>query len=100
MEMHPIDLRKLEQETDSVYEAVIVAGKKARQINDETRLEFNTYLNAMVTGPEDEFEDSRSNPDQIKISKEFEKRPKPHLNAIQQVLEGFVDYRFKEEKEN
>jgi hypothetical protein len=57
MPIKPIDLRKLEENASNVYEAVIVAARRARQINDENRLEFNTLLSTMIPTIEDEFED-------------------------------------------
>ncbi len=91
MEIHPISLRKVEEHASNIYEAVIVAGKRARQINDETRLEFNTLLNEMPQGPEDDFED-KENPDQLRVSLEYEKGPKPHLQAQSELLEGKIKY--------
>ena len=38
----PVDLRRIEGIASNVYEAIIVAGKRARQINDDNRLEYNT----------------------------------------------------------
>jgi hypothetical protein len=39
------------------------------------------------------------NPDQLKISLEFEKRPKPTEMAIDEILEKKVTYRYKEKVE-
>ncbi len=57
MPIRPIELRKLENKTANVYEAVIVAAKKARMINDQTKLEFTTLLNTMIPNVDDEFEE-------------------------------------------
>jgi len=98
MGMKPVELSLIEGKAANVYEAVIIAAKKARIINNENRLEFNTLLSTMIPGNEDEFEE-KENPDQLKLSLEFEKRPKPHLQALEQVLNGEVNFRYKDENE-
>ena len=98
MEIKPVDLRKIDKNATNAYEAVIIAAKKARQINDNNRIEYNTLLNSMVIGPEDDFEE-RENPDQLRISLEFEKREKPHLIALNKLLDGELSHHYKEEEE-
>lgn len=95
MGITPVDLRVIDEKAANIYEAVIVAAKKARRINEETRLEYNTLLNTIPSkGIEDDAEDI-DNPDQLKVSLEFEKRPKPHINALNELTEGKVEYRYK-----
>lgn len=96
MPIRPIELRKLENKTANVYEAVIVAAKKARNINDQAKLEFTTLLNTMIPNVDDEFEE-KENPDQLRLSLEFENRKKPHLQAIDELIEGKVEFRYKED---
>ena len=91
----PIDLRKIEGVASNVYEAIIVASKRARQINDDNRLEYNTILNSLAIGTDDDFEE-KENPDQLKAALEFEKRPKPHLSAMDKLLKKEVDFRYRE----
>ncbi len=97
MAIKPIDLREIDKRAANVYEAIVVCAKRARMINNENRLEFNTYLNTMVEQEEDEFDD-RDNSEQIKISLEFEKRPKPHEVALEELLSGKLKYYKKEEE--
>lgn len=99
MGITPTDLAKIEQHTSNIYEAVIVSSKRARQINNETRLEFNTLINSLVSEADEDFEE-RENPDQLRISLEFEKREKPQLQALQEVIDGNVEFRYKETEEN
>lgn len=94
----PVDLRKIEGVASNVYEAIIVAAKRARLINDDNRLEYNTILNSLAVGTDDDFEE-KENPDQLKAALEFEKRPKPHLQAMDQLLDEEVQFRYKEEDE-
>lgn len=95
MAITPIDLRKLEAQTENLYEAVVVAGKRARQINEDSRLEFNQLVSTMIPAVEEDFEE-RGNPDQEKISLQFEKREKPHLVALDELLERKFEYRYKD----
>lgn len=96
MRLSPVDIKVVEKNTANIYEAVIVASKRARLINDDNKLEFNTLLNTILAGREDEFEE-KENPDQLRISIEFEKRPKPHLMALQELMADEISYRYKED---
>ncbi len=95
MEFSPVDLKDLEKRTNNIYEAVIVAAKRARQVNDENRLEYNTILNPLSITTDDDFEE-KENPEVLKTSLEFENRPKPHLIATQEILDDKIEYRYKE----
>lgn len=94
----PIELRRIEGNAANIYEAVVVAAKRARIINNDNRLEFNTLLSTIIPTTDDEFEE-KENPDQLKLSLEFEKRPKPHIQAMDELLNGKVQYRYKDENE-
>ena len=98
MPINPINLRKVEAHAKNIYEAVIVAAKRARQINDENRLEFNTQLSTIIPSIEDEFEE-RGNPDQERISLGYEKREKSHLRALNELMDGDINFRYRNEEE-
>jgi DNA-directed RNA polymerase omega subunit len=98
MPIKPVDLREVEKNTSNIYEAVVVAAKRARKINDGNKMEFSTLLNSMIGTTDDDFEE-RENPDQMRLSIEFEKREKPHLQALGELTEGKVEYRYKEDDE-
>jgi len=98
MPIKPINMKKLGEHTSNTYEAVVVAARRARQINDENRLEFNTLLSTMIPTIEDEFEE-RGNPDQERISLEFEKREKSHLQALQELIDGKLKFRYRDKDE-
>jgi DNA-directed RNA polymerase subunit K/omega len=97
MAIQPIDLRKLETKTSNIYEAVVVAGKRARKINDENRLEFNQLISTIIPAIEDEFQE-RGKPDPETISLQFEKLEKPHLRALNELVNNEIDYRYKDEE--
>jgi len=89
------------QQTGNIYEAIIVASKRARQIHDDMKMELTQQLETLkalnaTPEPEDDMEVATVNPDQLKISLEFEKSPKPTELAINEVREKKIPYRYKE----
>ncbi len=97
MAINPVNLTTIKKKIPNLYEAVVVTAKRARKINDDNKLEFNTLVGTMNTGHEDEFED-RENPEQLKLSLEFEKREKPHIQALGEMIVEGIEFRYKEEK--
>jgi DNA-directed RNA polymerase subunit K/omega len=96
MNISPIDLRVIDKRAENVYEAIIVAAQRARQINNESKIEFNALLNTIPSmGTDDEAEDV-TNPAQLKIALDLEKKPKPHLKALEELLDGKIKFRYKE----
>jgi len=95
---YPID--EILDKVDSIYEAIIIVAKRARQIHDDLRLEYNQRLEtlkALTALPESEDEtEGPANPDQLKLSIEFEKRPKPVELALDELRAGKISYRYKE----
>ncbi len=96
MHIQPIDLREIDKRASNVYEAIIVSSKRARQINDENKIEFNALLNTIPeTTADDETEDI-TNPAQLKMALEMEKKNKPHLQALEELLHGKIDFEYKQ----
>jgi DNA-directed RNA polymerase subunit K/omega len=96
MNIEPVDLRAIDKRAANVYEAVIVASKRARQINDEQKMEFNALVSTIVpqTTTEEEGEDIQ-NPAQLKIALELENREKPQIQAIKELLDDKIVYDYK-----
>ncbi|MEO8399737.1 MAG: DNA-directed RNA polymerase subunit omega [Ignavibacteriaceae bacterium] len=95
MEIKPIDLRKIDERAANIYEGIIVSTKRARQINTDNKIEYNALLSTIPSGAsEDETEDVE-NPAQLKISLDFEKREKPHIQALNELLEGKIKYKYR-----
>jgi DNA-directed RNA polymerase subunit K/omega len=89
------------EQTGNIYEAIIVASKRARQIHDDLKIELSGQLETLkalnaTPESEDDSEVTVANPDQLKISLEFEKRRKPSEVAIDEVRAKKVPYRYKE----
>ena len=95
MEIVPIDFKEIHARVSNVYEAVVAAGKRARTINDNNKLEYNQLLSTIVGAAEDDFEE-KENPDQLKLSLEMEKRLKPHQQAMKELLDGEVKFEYKD----
>ncbi len=96
MSVEPVDLRVIDKRSANVYEGIIVAAKRGRQINDDNKVEYNALVSTIPsTGGDDDSEDIE-NPAQLKISLEFEKKLKPHIEALHELLDGKVEYRYKD----
>jgi len=100
MPIKPIDLEKFIDNTKNVHEATVVASKRARQINEEVKIEFNQRVSMFTVKTESESsEESDINPDQLKVSVEFEKRPKPTDLAMKELSDGKLKWRYKEREQ-
>ena len=95
MEITPIDLREIDKIANNVYEGIIVASKRARQINSENKIEFNALLSTIPEATTDDESEDIDNPAQLKIALEMEQRKKPHLQALNEFLDGKIDYEYK-----
>ena len=93
MAIKTVDLSKFEEGTENIYEATVIASKRARQINDETRIEVSQRLEPVLMKETDE--DSGTNQDKLNLSVEFEKRMKPTIQATSELAEGKLSFRYK-----
>ncbi len=83
------DRDKIEKGTSSIYEAIVIMGKRSEQINAEIRTELHGKLDEFAvhnTTLEEVFE----NREQIEISKHYEKLPKPTSIAIAEWLDDEI----------
>ncbi len=99
MTIKPMDLEQFSNMAKSVHEAIVVASKRARQVNEEMKIEFNQRVEMFTTKTETETEETDINPDQLKVSLEFEKRPKPTELALDELMSGDTEWRYKEREE-
>lgn len=86
------DLREFDQETDNLYESIVVISKRANQISVEVKEELNQKLSEFATS-NDNLEEVFENREQIEISKHYERMPKPSLVSIDEFLNNKVYYR-------
>lgn len=86
------DKRLVEENTGNVYEAITIIAKRANQINSEIKKELIEKLDEFATY-NDSLEEIFENKEQIEVSKFYEKLPKPHALAVQELLEGKIYHR-------
>lgn len=98
MPIKPINLDLFISKAKNVHEAIVATSKRARQVNEETKIEFNQRVEMFAPKLEIEGEESEVNPDQLKVSLEFEKRPKPTDIALDELLQGKLEWRYKEKE--
>jgi DNA-directed RNA polymerase subunit K/omega len=98
MPIKPIDLDLFISKAKNVHEAIVATSKRARQVNEETKIEFNQRVEMFAPKLEVEGEENEVNPDQLKVSLEFEKRPKPTDTALEELLDGKLEWRYKEKE--
>ena len=95
MPIRPVDLKQITGEASSLYEAIVVMSKRARQINDEVKQNLDMQLETVMAQFEDD-QEMANNPDQLAISKDFDRIPKPTFLAIDEMLDGEVAHRYRD----
>jgi len=96
MQITPIDLREIDDCADNIYEAIIVSALRARQVNDEVKIEFNALLSTIPESTTDDESEDIDNPAQLKISQDMEKRKKPHIQALDELLKDETKFKYKD----
>jgi DNA-directed RNA polymerase subunit K/omega len=96
MPLQPLELKDLDKHAENIYEAIVMLSKRARQINEEVKIRLNQELETFTSRMDTE-EEVEINPEQMRISIEFEKMPKPTQAAIEDLLDNRLTYRYKEE---
>lgn len=93
------DKDKIEKKVNSIYEAIVIMGKRAEQINAEIRSELHGKLDEFAVHNAT-LEEVFENREQIEISKHYEKMAKPTSIAIKEWLDDEIYFRkTNEEKE-
>lgn len=92
MAVKPVSLRKLEEKTKNIYEAVVVMSKRARQINqeryEEQVMELSEELELDVL---DELPDIKP--------EDYVEKEKVTTKAMDEFLEGKVNWRVLDDTE-
>ncbi|MCA6067321.1 DNA-directed RNA polymerase subunit omega [Chryseobacterium sp. RG1] len=88
---------KIEDKVGSIYEAIVIMGKRAEQINAEIRTELHNKLDEFAVH-NSTLEEVFENREQIEISKHYEKLPKPTSIAIEEWLNDDVYFRKTEDR--
>ena len=96
MSLSPLDLTVIDSHAENIYEAIVVLSNRARQINEEMKIHLNQELEMFTTRSDSE-EEIESNPEQMRISIEFEKMAKPTQRAVDDLMSERITYRYKED---
>ena len=84
-----LSLKDFEKYADNIYEAIIVLGKRARQINDEQK--------QLLHREEEEYDDyDEELPDGELLDVDYLKLPKPTTLALEEFLAGKIQFKYKE----
>ena len=79
-------------ETNNIYETIVIVGKRANQIAVEIKQDLNKKL-AEFASYNDSLGEVVGKGEQMEISRYYEKLPKPTLRAMQEFVEGNVYWR-------
>ena len=82
----------LEKETGNIYKAVTIIAKRASQINSEIKKELSEKLDEFATYS-DSLDEVFENKEQIEVSKFYEKLPKPHALAVEEWMNGKIQFK-------
>ena len=83
----------------NLFETVVLLNKRTFQIAREMKEELSQKLEEFGSN-QDNLEEVFENREQIEISRHYERLPKAHCIAIQELEEGKIFYRYPEQEEN
>jgi DNA-directed RNA polymerase omega subunit len=90
----PLDV--LEAKVDSLYEAVNVIAKRARQINELQRRMIERQNEGVVDDDDDEFDESTY--DRDIVDRQYLKLPKPTTIALQEMMDDKLEFEYLDKK--
>jgi len=96
MPIKPLETEELESKAGNVYEAIIIAAKRARQINDEMKIEYSQRLQPLMEKEEED--ETIVSKDKMNISLDFEKRLKPTEIGTSELLNDEIEFRLRTEE--
>ena len=86
------DINQLTEPVGNVYQTVAIIAKRANQISSGLKKELDAKLQDFSI-PQDNLEETFENKEQIEISRQYERLPKPTLMATQEFIDGELVYR-------
>ena len=92
------DIAAIKGKTGNIYESIVVASKRANQINVNLKEELHRKLDDFANHT-DTLEEVHENKEQIEISRFYERMANPALQALGEFMGDKVYYRKKEEEE-
>lgn len=88
-----LPLDEFEKHADNIYEAIIVLAKRARQINDEQKQLLHQEV-------EEDYDDYDEGLLEIKPNEDYVKLPKPTTIALEEFLNGKIEFGYKQREES
>ena len=85
------DMVSLSKDTENIYETVMIIAKRANQIAQETKQELEAKLQEFAVYT-DENQEAFENEEQIELSRQYERLPKPTLVAAKEYEDGELYY--------
>ena len=96
MPIKPLETEELESKAGNIYEAIVIAAKRARQINDEMKIEYSQRLQPLMEKEEED--ETIVSKDKMNISLDFEKRLKPTEVGTKELLDDEIEFRLRTEE--
>ena len=81
------DMVSLSKDTENIYETVMIIAKRANQNAQETKQELEAKLQEFAVYTDDQ-QEMVENEEQIEISRQYERMPKPTLIAAKEYEDG------------
>lgn len=91
--VNPVRVKMKESAEGSIYQSIVAMGIRSRQINDDIRYELRQRLMDVSSNEETD----ETNPDQLSISREFEKLPKATFIAMKEMYDGRLTFKYPDE---
>ncbi|MDZ7316724.1 MAG: DNA-directed RNA polymerase subunit omega [candidate division KSB1 bacterium] len=91
-----IPLEKLTEKCSSIYEAVVIIARRARQINEMQRRLIEQQVVTGSSEAKDSDEDEDMPLDRDYIDGQYLKLPKPTTIALKEMLEGKLSFEYIE----
>ncbi len=87
--INPVEVRMKESAKGSIYQSIVAMGFRARQINDDIKSELNARMADIIPTTD---ESEGVNQDQVSISRDFDKLPKPTFIAMKEIFEDKLSF--------
>lgn len=91
------DIDALAHQAGTLYEAVVILSKRARQVSLNQKQELDSKLSYFETF-ENDIDDTRLIEEQARISVEFERKPKPNEVSIEEMMGHDIYFRHPDDE--
>lgn len=87
--VNPVVVRMQESAKGSIYQSIVAMGFRSRQVNDYIKGELSNRMADIIPTAD---ESEGANFDQISISREFDRLPKPTFIAMKEISDGKLKF--------